>query len=101
MYTAALLLALLPAAFAAPLIVPRDVKLVPNKFIVKMKPEASKADLAKAKALLSKTVDHDYAFGGFNGFAGSMDKATVSKLQALKSVRTSYEFPLCCLITNR
>lgn len=87
MYSASLLLALLPAAFAAPLIIPRDATLVPDKFIVKMKADASESDLEAAKALLAHTPDHAYAFGGFNGFAGTVAPATVSKLQALDSVR--------------
>lgn len=86
MYTASLLVALLPAAFAAPLLIPRDSKLIADKFIVKLRPEASKADLEEAKALLAKTPDYDYEFGGFNGFAGSISPSTVSKLQALDAV---------------
>lgn len=86
MYTASLLLALLPSAFAAPLIIPRDTTLIPGKYIVKMKSDASKADLDEAKALLANSPDHEYEFGGFNGFAGSVSATTVSKLQDLNAV---------------
>jgi hypothetical protein len=90
MYTSTLLLALLPAAFAAPLLAPRDAgaKLIPGKYIVKMKPEASKEDLEEAKKLLANT-DFEYEFGGFNGFAGSASTSTVSKLQKLDTVGNS------------
>ncbi|KAF2276748.1 subtilisin-like protease [Westerdykella ornata] len=86
MHIASFLLVLLPSALAAPLIVPRNAALVPGKYIVKMKPEASKKDLEQAKSLLATTPDFDYDFGDFSGFAGSVSAATVSKLQKLDAV---------------
>ncbi|KAF2800149.1 serine protease [Melanomma pulvis-pyrius CBS 109.77] len=80
------LLALLPYVLAAPLITPRGVALVPGKFIVKMKTEASKENLEEAKALLANAPDHEFDFGGFNGFSGSISPSTISKLQALDAV---------------
>ncbi|KAF2744712.1 subtilisin-like serine protease-like protein PR1A [Sporormia fimetaria CBS 119925] len=85
MYTS-FVLALLPSALAAPLIIPRGSALVPDKYIVKMKSDASKEDLENAKALLSNAPDYDYEFGGFNGFAATVAPSTVTKLQKLNAV---------------
>ncbi|KAF2706446.1 subtilisin-like serine protease-like protein PR1A [Pleomassaria siparia CBS 279.74] len=82
----AILLALLPYVLAAPLIIPRDAQLLPGKFIVKMKAEASKESLEEAKGLLANSPDHEFDFGGFSGFSGSIAAATVTKLQALDAV---------------
>jgi hypothetical protein len=90
MYTASLLLALLPSAFAAPLLIPKDAELVPDKFIIKMIPDASKEDLEAAKALLSDAPDFEYAFGGFNGFSGTASPSTVDELLKLDAVRLSF-----------
>ncbi|KAF2001931.1 subtilisin-like serine protease-like protein PR1A [Amniculicola lignicola CBS 123094] len=83
---ASLLLALLPSALAAPLIIPRGSALVPGKYIVKFKSDASESNLEEAKALLAHTPDHDYDFGAFKGFSGSVSSKTISKLQALDAV---------------
>lgn len=85
MYTSTLLLALLPAAFAAPLLSQRAAKLIPNKYIVRMKNDASEADFEEAKKLL-KSVEHEYDFGGFKGFAGEAKTDTVGTLQASDAV---------------
>jgi subtilisin family serine protease len=83
----AILLSLLPYVLAAPLIVPRGAALVPGKFIVKLKADASKANLEEAKALLAKSPDHEFDFGGFTGFSGSVSPSGIAKLQALDAVR--------------
>lgn len=85
MYTS-LLLALLPYALGAPLIIPRGSALVPGKFIVKFNAGAAKESIEEAKALLANSPDHEYDFGGFTGFAGSISSTTVSKLQTLDAV---------------
>ena len=87
-----LILALLPYALAAPLITPRGTALIPGKYIVKLKAEASKENLEEAKALLTSAPDHEYEFGDFSGFAGSISPSTVSKLQALDAVCIPYLF---------
>ncbi|KAF2657881.1 elastase-like serine protease [Lophiostoma macrostomum CBS 122681] len=76
----------MPTALAAPLLTPRAAQLIPGKYIVKMKADASQADLDAAKALLANSPDHEYSFGGFNGFAGSVSASTVSKLQQTDAV---------------
>jgi subtilisin family serine protease len=86
---AALLLALLPAfalAAPAPIITPRDAKVIPGKFIVKLKESASKAKLDEAISLLAAKPEFKYGFGSFNGFAGKISDATVKKLQDLDAV---------------
>ncbi|KAF2116128.1 subtilisin-like serine protease-like protein PR1A [Lophiotrema nucula] len=83
---ASILLALLPTALAAPLIIPRDSALVPGKFIVKFNQGASSEQIEEAKSLLASSPDHEYNFGGFEGFAGSISSSTVSKLQALDAI---------------
>ncbi|KAF2193522.1 subtilisin-like serine protease-like protein PR1A [Zopfia rhizophila CBS 207.26] len=83
---ASFLLALLPYALAAPVITPRESNIIPGKYIVKMKAEASKENLDEAVALLQKSPEHKYSFGGFNGFAGEIADATVEKLQKFDAV---------------
>jgi len=83
MYTS-LLLALLPAVFAAPLIKQRDAKAIPGKYIVKFKGEVSVMDAVRAE--IANTPDHEYSFGGFNGFAGTLSAAELEKLQASDAV---------------
>jgi hypothetical protein len=84
MYSA-LLLALLPAAFAAPLIKPR-APLVAGKYIVKFKGEIHTTAIDEAKASLASAPDFEYSFGGFNGFAGTLSDEELAKLQASDSV---------------
>ncbi|KAF2020972.1 subtilisin-like serine protease-like protein PR1A [Aaosphaeria arxii CBS 175.79] len=81
MFSKSIILALLPAAFAAPLIIPRDETLIPNKYIVKLKPDASIADVEAAQGLLANAPDFEYDFGGFRGFAGYLSPDAVTKLQ--------------------
>ena len=82
-----LLLALLPAAFAAPLIIPRDDTLIPGKYIVKFKGELSTTAIDDVKASIAETPDFTYSFGGFNGFAGTLSEEELANLQANDAVR--------------
>ncbi|KAF2874489.1 alkaline serine protease P32 [Massariosphaeria phaeospora] len=81
-----LLLALIPTALAAPLIIPRDETLIPGKYIVKFKGEVVTAAHDEAKALVDGTPDFEYSFGGFNGFAGTLSDEALAQLQTLDSV---------------
>ncbi|KAF1950987.1 hypothetical protein CC80DRAFT_509344 [Byssothecium circinans] len=74
-----LLLALLPAAFAAPLVKPRDA-VVSRKYIVKFKGDFSTQAIELAKASIAKSPNFTYKI--FNGFAGSLSDEEVKKLQA-------------------
>jgi hypothetical protein len=91
MYTS-LLLALLPAAFAAPLIKPRDATLIPGKYIVKFKGEMSATAADDIKASIAKSPDFDYSFGGFTGFAGALTDEEVAKLQANDAVCSTFYY---------
>ncbi|KAJ4295282.1 hypothetical protein N0V90_007293 [Kalmusia sp. IMI 367209] len=83
LYTS-LLLALAPAAaLAAPLIKQRDA--IAGKYIVKFKSDAVSA-LSSITATIASTPDHEYAFEGFSGFAGSLSATELEKLQASDSV---------------
>lgn len=81
-----LLLGLLPTAFAAPLLKPRGAAVIAGKYIVKFKGEMHTSAIDEVKASLASTPDFDYAFGGFNGFAGSLSDEEVEKLKASDSV---------------
>lgn len=85
MYTS-LLLALLPAAFAAPLIKPRADTLIAGKYIVKFKGEVLTAAVDEVKTMVASAPDFEYSFGGFNGFAGTLSEEELEKLQALDTV---------------
>lgn len=81
-----LLLALLPTAFAAPLLKSRDATLIAGKYIVKFKGEMHTSAIDEVKASLASTPDFDYAFAGFNGFAGTLSDEELAKLKASDSV---------------
>lgn len=83
---ASLLLALLPSAFAAPLIKPRGATLIENKWIVKFKSEVSIASVSEAKLNIASTPDFEYSLDGFTGFAGTLTDEEVAQLQASDSV---------------
>lgn len=86
MLSKSFLLALLPAAFAAPLIIPRDSTLIANKYIVKVKVGTTQSELEEAKGLLANAPDFEYDFGTFKGFAGYLSPDAVAKLQASGAV---------------
>lgn len=81
-----LLLALLPAAFAAPLLKSRDATLIAGKYIVKFKGDMHTSAIDEVKASLASAPDFDYAFTGFNGFAGTLSDEELAKLKASDSV---------------
>lgn len=85
MYTS-LLLAIAPAAaLAAPLLQQRDA--IPGKYIIKFKSNTDTVSaLASVKVAVSEAPEHEYSFGDFNGFAGSLSSAEVAKLQVSDSV---------------
>jgi hypothetical protein len=81
-----LLLAFLPAAFAAPLIIPRDAALIAHKFIVKFKGDLHTEAFDEVKSTLTSRPDFNYSFGSFHGFAGTLTDAELKQLQASPSV---------------
>jgi len=83
MYTS-LLFTLAPAiALAAPLI--QQQNPIPGRYIVKMQGN-SQTMVASAMASLATPPEHEYFFGGFTGFAGSLSYTDLTRLQASSSV---------------
>jgi subtilisin family serine protease len=67
------ILALLPAVLASPILVPRgDSKLIPDKYIVKLKDGLSAASMDKTIGDLARKADQVYSHA-FRGFAGALD----------------------------
>ncbi|KAK3369878.1 alkaline protease-like protein [Podospora didyma] len=101
MHFSTAILALLPLALAAPapvteellqtraepapVILPREGKLIPGKYIVKLKDGASDATIDAIIAKVAGSPSHVYK-GKFKGFASKIDAATLAKIQALNDV---------------
>ncbi|KAL1591724.1 hypothetical protein SLS60_011723 [Paraconiothyrium brasiliense] len=82
MYTS-LLVALAPAAaLAAPLFEQRNA--LPGKYIVKYKSDT--VSTSSIQANLANAPEHEYAFGGFTGFAGTLSDTELAKLKASDAV---------------
>ncbi|KAK5659830.1 hypothetical protein OQA88_13293 [Cercophora sp. LCS_1] len=94
----ATILALLPLALAAPapgpidrrapIIQPRGADIIPGKYIVKLKDGASDAALSNAIGKIKKGKPQ-YVYKGagkFKGFAGAIQDADLSEIQALPDV---------------
>ncbi|KFH40949.1 Cuticle-degrading protease-like protein [Hapsidospora chrysogenum ATCC 11550] len=87
---AATLLALVPLALAAPsavkrdapapVLAPRDAKLVPGKYIVKFKKDSVSTAVSSAIQSIAASADYTYA-KHFNGFAASLTDAEIKKLR--------------------
>lgn len=81
------LLAILPATFAAPSVraEPASIKRrengIPGKFIVRLRDEVSMSSVQSARALLKTEPERTYK-NVFHGFAGSMDE---EELEALRN----------------
>ena len=86
----ATLLALVPLALAAPsavkrdapapVLAPRDAKLVPGKYIVKFKKDSVSTAVSSAIQSIAASADYTYA-KHFNGFAASLTDAEIKKLR--------------------
>ena len=99
MHFSTALLALLPAALAAPtaeplskrapIITARAGHVVPGKYIIKLKEGTSDDVLNHAVGKLGKSkADHVYRGRKFKGFAGKIEAALLEELRALPEVRT-------------
>jgi hypothetical protein len=97
MHFSTALLALLPAALAAPtaeplskrapVITARAGQVVPGKYIVKLKESATEDALNRAVGKLGKSkADHIYRGAQFKGFAGKIDAALLEELRDLPDV---------------
>jgi subtilisin family serine protease len=81
-----LLLAVLPLAFAAPIITPRAGQVIPGKYIIKLKNDALQALVSEALDLLDDEPEHKWDFGGFKGFGAKISDDLVEKIAALPGV---------------
>lgn len=94
----AILLALLPLAFAAPsakravpapVLKPRGATLIDGKYIVKFKSEANSSAMGIAMQSFSANAEHVYNTGAFSGFSSSLSAKELETLQNDDSVRGS------------
>lgn len=85
------LIALVPAVFAAPVILVRnDPDIIPGKWIVKLKSDADSSALtstiASVTSILGTSPRFTYNFGSFRGFAIDAAKGIPAAVQALASI---------------
>ncbi|KAF2008663.1 subtilisin-like serine protease-like protein PR1A [Aaosphaeria arxii CBS 175.79] len=87
------LLATLPLALAgpvikprAPVITPREGRIIPDKYIVKFKNDALGDVLNKAIEFLNKEPEHIYGFAGYKGFAAEFKEDILDLITALPGV---------------
>ncbi|KAK3688704.1 peptidase S8/S53 domain-containing protein, partial [Podospora appendiculata] len=109
LFSTAALLALLPAAALAapangpldkraPLIQARNPsKVVPGKYIVKLR--AGSTEAALTKAIGSHKAGHVYSSSSFKGFAGALDAAALDKIRSLPEVEFVEEDSIVTLQT--
>lgn len=83
------LLALIPAALAAPLIKVRRDDVIAGKYIVKLLGDVSTLAENDLKKSIASAPDFEYSVPGFRGFAGTLSDKEVAKLQASSQVRRS------------
>ncbi|RYP45670.1 hypothetical protein DL768_008014 [Monosporascus sp. mg162] len=70
-----------PRSAPAPLIRPRDVNLIPDKYIVKLRVETTLAAFDDAVSLLGAGTDAVFNMTGFRGFAGTIDADALEALR--------------------
>jgi hypothetical protein len=87
-YTA-LLAAILPLVYGAPVLYPRAGQAVPGKWIVKMNNDVLEDIVEEALNLLTKEPEHRYAFGNYQGFAAEISDDIVEILSNLPGVRST------------
>lgn len=90
-------------AQAAPLSSRSSDDLIAGKYIIQLRPDADIATIAahhnKVRAIHARNIarrendgegsggiEREYDFGGFKGYAGSFDDATIAELKALPEV---------------
>jgi hypothetical protein len=65
----------------APILRSRDARLLPNKYIVKLKPGSSTEALSKALDLFPGDAERVYTSDAFKGFATSLDSKSLTAIQ--------------------
>jgi len=94
-------------AQAVPLSLRQSNDKIPGKYIIRLKPDTDVAAIAahhnKVRDIHARNLgrryngqgragkEREYSFGGFKGYAGSFDAATVEELKALPEVVTVEE----------
>ncbi|KAL6710311.1 hypothetical protein ACN47E_009257 [Coniothyrium glycines] len=89
-------------AQAAPLSTRQSDDIIPGKYIIRLKPDADIATIAshhiKVREIHARNLarryteeesggkEREYSFGGFKGYAGSFDAATITELEAMDEV---------------
>jgi hypothetical protein len=83
-------LGLLPLAFGAPLLTPRDGTTIPSKYLVVLKPtQISTAGIMSnlaGGAMAGVVRHHTYELGDFKGFSATLTDAQVAALKADEQV---------------
>jgi hypothetical protein len=87
------LFALMPAvavvvADPAPLVIPTVGDLIPNQYIVKLKPNVIQTFFDQAVKAIGRTPKHTYGFGNFVGFAATMPPEILNVVRLLPGVRS-------------
>ncbi|CAO2655570.1 Nn.00g043730.m01.CDS01 [Neocucurbitaria sp. VM-36] len=81
-----ILLALIPAALAAPLVKVKRDDVITGKYIVKLVGDVSTLAEDELKKSITATPDFEYSLPGFRGFAGTLSDQEVAQLQASSQV---------------
>jgi hypothetical protein len=81
-----LLLAVVPAAIAAPLLTPRVGTVIKDKYIVKFKNDILMTTVNTVLDILPKPPSHVYSSDAFLGFAGFLDSVSLQLVLALQMV---------------
>lgn len=97
MLYSAILAAILPLAYGAPVLYPRAGQAVPGKWIVKMNNDVLDDVVQEALKFLSKGPEHVYGFGKYKGFAAEISDDIVQILSKLPGVCSCYaaSFYIC------
>lgn len=79
------ILSLISYVVAAPLPT-QENELIPGKYIVVLKPEASSSAFTQVVDLLGDGLDHKYEIGSFKAAAGSLTETLLTSIRNLGSV---------------
>lgn len=90
--------AFLPAAFSAPVVSPRAAQVIPGKYIVTLKKDASPAAVSNHLAWVGDVhtrslgrrdesgVDKVFEMSNFKAYAGTFDAQTIATIKASEDV---------------
>lgn len=95
-----LLLALLPAALAAPLLKAKPADVIAGKYIVKLKEDMSPNSAEMLMTSMAAAPDHKYSMSGFRGWAGALSDEELTRLQASDQVHPFHSRRRKAKLTN-